>query len=213
MCFASSAMVQKIPFVTRIWLFGPQTALSSPARARPENIRHFGGNPRGQNLPQSLYERVCWLALVWIYQSLRKKHKCFFLLQNLSPCSILSWQLRRLWTHYFSFNALKNAGNNPYCNTITVCHKDVLTSTLHHRRQFFERLCSVRQEGLDLSVDSARLGGGNWKVEHHLLFANLFQTCAIERYLYQFVKEGILCSWRILKRKFLSWIKPARLYF
>ena len=34
--------------------------------------------PGGQNLPQSLYERVCWLALVWIHQSLRKKQKCFF---------------------------------------------------------------------------------------------------------------------------------------
>ena len=34
--------------------------------------------PGGQNLPQSLYERVCWLALVWIHQSLRKNRSVFF---------------------------------------------------------------------------------------------------------------------------------------
>ena len=64
--------------------------------------------PGGQNLPQSLYERVCWLALVWIHQSLRKKQKCFFFLQNLSPCSFLFWQFRR--TELILFLSLKNAG-------------------------------------------------------------------------------------------------------
>ena len=62
---------------------------------------------------KSLYERISLLksllACIGLNQPITIK-KCFFFLQNLSPCSILFWQFRRLWTHSFSFNALKNAG-------------------------------------------------------------------------------------------------------
>ena len=50
-----------------------------------------------------------FVGLHW-FESTNHYKKVFFFLQNLSPCSILFWQFRRLWTHSFSFNALKNAG-------------------------------------------------------------------------------------------------------